>query len=542
MRRSFKHHKRRANVQARKAGDSFENDFIERIDNLVASRRFALGWMLLAVLMVSMTIFQTLNLSGVYQQSAPARGGTYSEGMVGTYSGANPLFATGAVDSAVSKLLFAGLFTYDQKNQLVGDLAESYELDDAEKVYTVHLKPGSAWHDGRPLTADDVAYTFQLIQNPDVKSPLFSGWQGVSIEAVDRLTVKFTLSNALASFPLSLTTGILPKHVVSTIKPASLRADSFNTTNPVGAGPFVWDRLQLSSASATGSSTGIISLKAFNKYHGGAPMLEGFSIHTYETPEQLLRAYEDRTINAMAGLKVVPESIKQDQSSQVSHYRTTAAVMVFLKNSGVLADAKVRTALNYGTFKRDIIAKLPSQQVPVRSPILRGQVGFDEAYLQEPFDQTKSKQLLDEAGWVPGKDGMREKGKQRFTFRVYAEDSADNRVVLRELEKQWREIGVDMIPVLQQTTDFQVSLQLHTYDALVYGISIGIDPDVYTYWHSAQADARAMNRLNFSEYTSKVADASLEAGRTRSNVELRALKYQPFLKAWHDDAPAVTLY
>lgn len=542
FRRALKQRKRQANTRVSRAGRSFEAHFIERIDSLVESRRFAFGWGALAVLMISLTILQTLNLSGVFQHSSPSKGGIYSEGMVGTYSGANPLFATGAVDAAVSKLLFAGLFTYDQKNRLTGDLAESYDLDDTEKNYTVHLKPNLSWHDGRPLTADDVVFTFQLIQNPDVKSPLLAGWKGVTVTATDASTVRFSLSNSLASFPQSLTTGIVPKHIVSKIDPGQLRADSFNTTSPIGAGPFEWGTLQLSSATATGSSTGIISLKAFENYHAGRPMLDGVSLHTYESTDQLLKAYGDRTINAIAGLKSLPKNIKDDSSSYASHYRTTAAVMVFLKNTGLLADSKVRTALNYGTYKRDIIAKLPSQQVPVRSPILRGQIGFDAAYLQEPYDAAKAQALLTEAGWIAGKDGVRAKDNQKLMFRVYADDTADNRVIMRELKKQWRQIGVDMIPVLQQTTDFQVTVQLHNYDALVYGISIGVDPDVYAYWHSSQADARAASRLNFSEYTSKIADASLEAGRTRSNAELRTIKYQPFLKAWHDDAPAITLY
>jgi peptide/nickel transport system substrate-binding protein len=542
LRRSFKQHKRRVNTRAQRAGNLFELDFIERIDSLVESKRFAFTWIALAVLMFGLTVLQTLNLSGVFQHASPARGGVYSEGMVGTYSGANPLFATGAVDSAVSKLLFAGLFTYNQDNQLVGDLASSYDLDDTEKTYTVHLKPNLSWHDGKPLTADDVVYTFQLIQNPDVKSPLFSGWQGITISAPDDSTVKFVLNGSLASFPHSLTTGIIPKHIVSKIEPGRLRTSSFNTTQPVGAGPFKWDTLQLSSASATGSSTGIISLVAFDHYHRGRPMLDGFSLHTYENVDQLLRAYDDRTINAAAGLKALPDSIEDGSSSHVHHYRTTAAVMVFLKNSGLLADAKLRSALNYGTDKQAIIAKLPSQQIPVRSPILRGQTGFDPVYQQERLNTEKAKQLLTEAGWVVGKDGVRGKDNQKLLFRLYGEDTPDNKIILNELKKQWKLLGVEMLPVLQQPTDFQVSVQLHTYDALLYGISIGVDPDVYAYWHSSQADARATSRLNFAEYTSKVADASLEAGRTRSNVELRALKYQPFLKAWHDDTPAITLY
>ena len=82
----------------------------------------------------------------------------------------------------------------------------------------------------------------------------------------------------------------------------------------------------------------------------------------------------------------------------------------------------------------------------------------------------------------------------------------------------------------------------HEYDVLLYGISIGQDPDVFPYWHSSQVDVRSANRLNFSEYKSVAADKALEAGRTRTDPAVRVAKYKPFLTAWRDDAPAIALY
>jgi peptide/nickel transport system substrate-binding protein len=87
-----------------------------------------------------------------------------------------------------------------------------------------------------------------------------------------------------------------------------------------------------------------------------------------------------------------------------------------------------------------------------------------------------------------------------------------------------------------------LSSTTRSYDALLYGITIGKDPDVYVYWDSRNADVRSQTRLNFSDYKSAAADAALQAGRTRSDANLRAIKYQPFLQAWRDDAPAVGLY
>jgi peptide/nickel transport system substrate-binding protein len=542
LRRHVRRQQRQANTQVQRAGEQFEANFIDRLDSVLDSRRFVASWLALAILMVGLTLVQSLNLSALYQKSTPAQGGVYTEGMVGTYSGANPIFATGAVDSSVSKLIFAGLLTYDNENQLVGDIAEGYTQDDSGRVYTLKLKQNVLWHDGIRLTADDVVFTYKLIQNPEVKSPKFTGWQGIEVSKLDDFTVQFVLKNALTSFPHGLTTGILPEHIVGRIEPGALRASSFNTTQPVGAGPFKWNGLQLSSATAVGSSTGIISMEFNPTYHKNRPMLDGFNLHTYENEEQLLAAYNKKTISAVAGLKEVPETIEDDGISAVHRFRTTASVMVFLKNDGVLADAKVRSALNYATNKQAIYEELSSDIVPVRTPILRGQVGYNSAYVQPQQDLAKAQQLLDEAGWKKGADGVRSKDGLPLSFRLYAETSPANDYILESLEKQWADIGVDMMPVSQSNIDFQVTLQIHSYDALLHGISIGADPDVYAYWHSSQADSRLQNRLNFSEYKSKVADEALEAGRTRSDPKLRPVKYEPFLKAWVADTPAISLY
>jgi len=114
--------------------------------------------------------------------------------------------------------------------------------------------------------------------------------------------------------------------------------------------------------------------------------------------------------------------------------------------------------------------------------------------------------------------------------------------VTAELQKQWRQVGVAASVRLLTGQDFQIALTYHDYDAVLYGISLGVDPDVFVYWDSSQADIRSANRLNLSEYKNATADASLEAGRTRLDANLRAIKYKPFLQAWQQDAPALGLY
>jgi len=142
-----------------------------------------------------------------------------------------------------------------------------------------------------------------------------------------------------------------------------------------------------------------------------------------------------------------------------------------------------------------------------------------------------------------GPDGVRSKDGVRVMFQLTTQEGGEYDRLARELQQQWRAMGVEVeIVTVPDGATFQSTLADHSYDALLYGISIGPDPDVFVYWHSSQADVLAPVRLNFSEYKSGQADTALDAGRTRADPALRAIKYIPFLQAWQADAPAFGLY
>lgn len=543
LRRSLRRHKRQVESAASRAEAGFDSHFIDRLERLLDVKRFVGGWLFLVVTISVLTLLQTVNLSGYYLKSGPVSGGIYNEGMLGTYSNANPIYATGAVDTAASRLLFAGLLKYDDKNQLIGDLAKSFQVDDTGKRYSFILKPNLTWHDGAPLTSADVVYTFRTIQNPDTRSPLLSSWQGITITAPDPRTVTFELPSALTAFPHSLTTGIIPAHLLQKLPAAQLRSSSFNTTEPVGAGQFMWGSLQFGSSAGSGDATTLLSFKAFDKYNSGRAKLDGFVLHAYDDEDKLVSAYKKRSIEAIAGLKRLPEALKNDGSVYAYRFNATAATMLFLKTSeGALSDAAVRRALVLATDKQSIKDALADDLRLVHQPFLTSQNGYAAEFDQPQYNPTAAITALEQAGWVSQNGGIRHKNNQPLNIIIVAEETPENQLILRKVKEQWRGVGVDVQAALQQPTDFQSSVETHTYTALLYTISIGPDPDVYAYWSSTQADPRSSNRLNFSEYKSAVADTALEGGRTRQDPIVRALKYKPFLKAWQEDAPAIALY
>lgn len=540
LRRRLRRRQKQTENTVQKVTEHFDKDLIGRFSRLRKVKRFAVGWIGLIALLVLGTLLQTLAMSGAFQTSQPVAGGTYHEGVVGTFSTANPIYALGAVDTAVSRLMFSGLLKYDEDNNYSTDLADSFAVDDTGKVYTIKLKKNIKWHDGQSLSADDIVFTYQLIQNPDTRSPLRASVEGVEIKKIDNLTVEFRLQTALGSFPLSLMTGILPKHILKDVRPSEMRTTSFNTAHPVGSGPFEWKQLQLLSAE-TDSTAATITLDKFKDFHGGAAELSRFVIHTYDTEDDMSNAFRKREIRAISGMKSAAARYKDDSSAQMYSFQTTAALMIFFntQSTGPLSSAEVRKAIMLGTNRREIIESLDQTLRIVREPVLRGQFAFDGQYAQPLSNFSLATDELNKAGWVVGEDGIRQKDGKRLTFQLYAEETADNRIITDELKKQWNKLGVDVGVTLQSSMFFQTTLETRSYDAVLHGISIGNDPDVYAYWHSSQIDNGGMN---YSNYKSSEADLSLEAGRTRQSDAQRALKYKPFLKAWQADTPAVAMF
>lgn len=519
-----------------------ERNFFGRLNKLGQVWRFVTAWLLLFMLLLGCLVAQNQALSGYYQKAGPVPGGMYTEGVLGSFTNANPLYAASDVDTTVSHLLFASLFHYDNNNKLVGDLAESWQVDDKGTTYTVRLRPHLTWQDGQPLTASDVAFTYHTIQNPDAQSPLNGSWQNVTITAVDSRTVTFKLANPLSSFIYTLTNGIVPAHILQSTPPSDLRSVSFNTAQPVGAGPFQWYAIQVSGSGPENAEVQI-ALKPFAGYWRGAPKLKSFVVHAFADQKAMIDAYKRHKITAMAGLSSVPAGIDGQSDSVIHNLQLTAATMVFFKtSSGILSDVNVRRALIESINVPTVLEQLGYPAHPVKEPLLEGQTGYQARYAEPAYNVAQAKADLAKAGWQPDAKGMLHKNGQPLSFVLYADDNHEYAKVSAVLARQWRKVGVDVQVNLQPTEDFKNTLATHEYDAVLHGISIGVDPDVFVYWDSTQADVRSANRLNLSEYKSAAADKSLEAGRSRFDPALRAVKYQDFLASWQSDAPALALY
>ena len=404
---------------------NLEKNIFRRLHRLNDVRRFIVIWLSLIFILIGVTLFQIFDVSQYYQKTGYSIGGNFYEGALGSFTNANPLFATGDVNSSVSNLLFPGLLKYNQKNQLVDDLADSWTVDSLGQTYTVTLRPNLFWQDGKPLTADDVVYSYQTIENPDVQSDLFNNWYGIKVTKVNNLTVKFTLPSPLSSFPYQLTNGIIPEHILSSIPAEQLQSASFNNLNPIGSGPF--KLLSITSQNlSNGDPEEEIDLVPNKYYHLGSPKLNGFNLIGYTNQSDMLDAFNSQNIQAMIGLNSLPTNLLDDRTVYAYHIPITAETMVFYRNdSAILSDSKVRMAMSQAIDTGKAIDELAYPALPIKSPLLPTMVAYNANYNQVTNNVSNAKSLLDSIGWKMTSNGYRYKGTQELELSLYTQNTPD---------------------------------------------------------------------------------------------------------------------
>ena len=512
---------------------------LRRIENVRLVMTEIMIWLAaIALLIAGLGIQYSWNSQGSKKDGAKS-GGVYVEGVIGNISTLNPLLAASEPEQAVSRLLFSSLYNYDVTGALHTDLAESMTVKD-DKVYTIKLR-NAAWHDGKKLTAEDVVYTINLIKNPQVRSPLRVNWLDISARAIDDSTVEFMLPAVYAGFSHALTFPVIPKHILQTVSPSSMREADFSS-NPVGSGPFAVKRVQTSEST---SSTDVVRMEPNTKYYGAVSTLSRLELRAYGNESLLVKAVNSGEVSAASGLSLsAADNIKSKQYS-TKHWLLNKGVYLLMNNrSQTLQDARVRQALRYATDTSSIRATVGDNVARLDTPILQSQIA-QKLPAAPDYNLDKAKALLKEAGWTYNQGQWKGKDGRPLAVAVTTSSGRDEyKKIVDALKQQWSKLGVDVqlreIDTSSTTTSFvQSVLQPRDYDALLYELELGTDPDVFAYWHSSQASASG---YNFANYSNRTVDNDLVGGRSRTNSALRAAKYIQFVNQWLNDAPAIGLY
>ena len=476
----------------------------------------------------------------------PDTGGTLEEGVIGTPRFINPLLAVSDADRDMTALIYSGLMRPDNKSGLEMDFAEKYEISNDGLEYTFTLKQNLVWHDGKPITSDDIIFTVQQAKDPVLKSNKRAGWEGVTTEKIDDRTVKFILEKPYTPFLENTTMGILPSHLWKEASSEMMGFSDLNT-NPVGSGPY-----QISSMSR--DSSGIISsatLTANKKFALGRPNIDKIIVRFYSSEEKLLTAYKTGEVDGISA--VTPQSLEEIKrsGSNIKIFSLPRIFGIFFNknNAKIFAQKEVREALETATDKKKIIDEaLKGFGTRLDYPIPPGTIGTlpgENSAFSETASVDDAKKLLEKNGWKMGSDGVYEKKISRNeTYRLSFSISTSNVPELKSaaelIKSMWGKIGARVEVMVFEIGDLnQNIIRPRKYDALLFGEVVGRDPDPFVFWHSSQRNDPG---LNIAMYTNITADKLLEKARTISDEERRKEIYEQFQEEVKKDTPAVFLY
>ncbi len=217
----------------------------------------------------------------------PVAGGAYTEALLGKLVRLNPVLdANNQVDKDIDRLIFSGLISFDSRGNPQPDLAELAVSADAT-LYTFTIRERAFWHDGEPVTSDDVIYTFSKFQDEDYPGSkgLQAFWKDINIVRLDTRTVQFQLPEPFAPFLDYVSIGLLPDHLLRGVSVEDLIDHPFNL-HPIGTGPFKFDRFLTENGEIVG-----VSLRVSEDYYGEQPFLERIEFRIFDEAAEALRAY-----------------------------------------------------------------------------------------------------------------------------------------------------------------------------------------------------------------------------------------------------------
>ena len=503
-----------------------------------ATERVVFGLLTLVALISALTMAWKVNR--YFLVPVPSHGGSFSEGIIGLPRSINPVLAFTDVDKDLSTLIYSGLMKYDNGN-LVGDLAAKYSVSDDGLVYDFVLKDNIRFHDGTPLTTDDVEFTIQKIQDSELKSPRRADWASITIKKVSATEIQFILKQPYAPFLTNTTLGIIPKHIWKNFDADQFIFSHYNI-NPIGSGPY-----EVSTVKKNGDIPQYYILNTFSRYHNEKPYISNLTVYFYPNETAALDAYNAGIVDNFAGIS--PQEAAQIASSTsnstILHTSLPRIFGVFFNqnNAPVLANKEVRQALNMSLNKEKIISEvLYGYGISIDSPIPVGTAGASST--ERIGNKDAAKALLTKAGWLINAEGILEKKTKTSTqvleFSIATTDAPDLKKTAEIIKADWEELGARVtVKVFEYGDLSQNIIKTRKYDALLFGEVVGKDLDLYAFWHSSQRNSPG---LNLSMYVNSKADALLEEARTTSDEKKRTADYIAFEKIIQDEVPAAFLY
>lgn len=472
----------------------------------------------------------------------------YTEGIVSKsgIQNINPLFVDyNEADREVTTLVFSGLMKYDPSTRSVVDDIANLSINEDKTQYKFVLREGIKWHDGEPVTADDVYFTFHdIVIDPSFPNEILkTNFAGVVIEKIDDRTILFKLEKPNIFFVTNFVTGILPKHILKNVEADELLSDKFNKM-PVGNGPYMIT--EAVEAFADGRMQ--VTLERSPYYYGDPFEIEFMRFITYPTISRLVEEID--SVNGV--VRVTGDYVSEFQNNErfdLISYELPQYSAVFMNMESKLLkeDKLIRLALQKATDKEVLLSQF-IDKIPVDTPLL--QLNQAEWEYQPALDQAQG--ALKDAGFTYNDEDTEKMGiryddegnalELSFIARLYDQSSPqfeETKKVVQYLNDTWEGIGFSIQVEFLPPDEFKERVMSRAYDLLLVGQSLGYNLDTYSYWHSSQADPLGQNLANYKSFR---VDSLIEDVRSIFDPDKRAERLNELAEQIKEDVPAVFLY
>lgn len=460
-----------------------------------------------------------------------ATGGSFSEGIKGAPRFINPVLARDKSQSEkdLTQLIFGNILNVNGDGDYIFGLGESLKISDNKKEYTLRIKNNLVFHDGIPITIDDVIFTIQKIQDPLIKSPLSPKWEGTEMEKKDDYTMVFKLIEPFSDFDKSLSIGILPKHIWENISYEEFIFSYYNT-QPIGSGDYALDTIKY-------QKTGVPASYTLKKTKYSKAYIPKIKLSFFENEAELIKAYRAGDIDAVYGITANQENhdIFDNENSTTGMLPDVFGLFFNQNKQSLLKDKTIRNIINKAIDREYLIDTVfAGYAYPINSPLGTFNTDINLLNIEKDIEE------LEKGGWEKNDIGIYTKTidekEQSLIFDISVVNNPEQIQVAEHIKSDLQKYGIQINLRFFDNTDFhQKVIRPRDYDILFFGYTLKRETDLYAFWYSLQSEDPG---LNISLYSNTKVNAELiKLRNNKSSADLSVIESEIA-----KDVPAVFIY
>lgn len=471
----------------------------------------------------------------------------------------NPLISNINIDKYVTSVVYASLMTVNDKGEQEPYLATESKVSDDMKKITYTLSDKAVWHDGEKVTANDVAYTFKAMADPNYTGGYYGDVQAVKgaeayhngeaediegIKVIDDKTIEIEFEKVYAPGVTNLgNVEIIPEHIWSKVDPGEWTKQTELLNNPVGCGPYKLTEYK------TGSH---VKFEAATDFFGGevkTPNLVFKAINADTTQAEFKGGNVD-IANVESLRKADIDALTSEGLKTVSYDNYMFTYMGFNLRKESLKDAKVRQAIMYAIDRQSILDNIVEGRGSiVNAPLLPSSWAYpEESELEQyKYDVEKAKSLLKEAGWED-KDGdgiVENANGEKLELTIDCQNDHEVRQkTATAIQESLKAAGIAVeIDTMEYSALMDKAVANHDFDLYMMGNTLSLDPDPKPMWDSAAiSNEPGVIGYNIVAYNNPETDKLIEEGNATLDQNERKSIYGEFARILNRDVPEAYLF